>query len=649
MPHLGAGLPARSDEPKEDAMNLDRTLLVLLLLLIATALGAVIVLSRRGPAESATHSVFARSALGRIADILTIAAWFGLATGTIHVLLALINRYVRNHFLMAGPQMFWMTPVAYALIFVAIAAVPALVDAVQSRATLRRHLVPVFAGLGVFSLLLPFPQLHKVAGALIATGVGVQIGRAMAHRPEWWLSAMRRTTVRGAIVLVVIAAGTEAWPIAAERYALSRLPAPPANAPNVLLIVLDTVRAESLSLYGYDRPTTPAIERLAHESATFDFAMSTAPWTLKSHGTMFTGKYAEELEGDFEHPLTLSTPVLADEFRKRGYATGGFVANLLYTSRESGLGKGFVHYDDYRLEARQLVLHSWVAQTPIVRSLGAARSVGDLWNAISNPSLEFESNQFNTRTYGRRSGDAITNAFLNWQAAQQQGRPFFAFLNYFDAHGPYRAPREFQKRFERAPNDRQGRYDAAIAYLDSEVERVIKELQNRQLLDNTIVVITSDHGEQFNEHGLNEHSNSLYNQVLHVPLLIRYPATVPQGIRVTDAVTLRDLPSTIADLAHLDGAPFPGAPLAGFWSVNRTNLSGSILRAELSNVIRPEPESPAAFGPMRSVFDQQFHYIRRGDGAEELFNYRADSAETSDLSRTTDGKQRIVELGRLIK
>ncbi len=241
-------------------------------------------------------------------QILTIAIWFGLATGTIHVLLAVVNRYVRNRILMVGPQMFWMTPVSYALIFAAIGALLAVLAGVWSRARLERRAFAVFAALGVFSLMLPFPQLHKGAVALIAAGVGLQVGRAMTSRSEWWLSVMRRSAIRIALVVLVLAAVIEVWPIAAERYALARLPAAPAKAPNVLLIVLDTVRAESLSLYGYERPTTPGLERLAREGATFDFAMSTAPWTLKSHGTLFTGLYPEQIEGNFEHPLEFGTP-----------------------------------------------------------------------------------------------------------------------------------------------------------------------------------------------------------------------------------------------------------------------------------------------------------------------------------------------------
>jgi arylsulfatase A-like enzyme len=396
-------------------------------------------------------------------------------------------------------------------------------------------------------------------------------------------------------------------------------------------------------VYGYERPTTPGLERLARESTTFDFAMSTAPWTLKSHGTLFTGLYPGEIEGGFERALEFTTPVLAEEFGKRGYMTTGIVANLLYTSRESGLAQGFVHYDDYHLSARQLFMHSWIAHTPLVRNLAKSRSGRDVWKAIRQPALDFDLKDFNSRTYGLRSASTITTAFLDWQAAQPK-RPFFAFLNYFDAHWSYQSPRDFQRRFVLPDRAFKGLYDAAIAYVDSEVDRLLTELRARGLLDNTIVVITSDHGEQFGDHALTQHANSLYKQLLHVPLLIRYPAAVPAGVRVTSAVTLRDLPATLAQLAGLAGVPFPGTSLAGSWIAGATTPEGSIPLAELSGVIRPTPGSPAAFGPMRAVFDQQFHYIRRGDGVEELFDYRVDPSETSDLSQTAAGGQRIARL-----
>jgi arylsulfatase A-like enzyme len=629
----------------------DRTVLAVLLLIIVIALAVVIAIGRRvAPEKPAAAASPSPSAFARMFRILTIAIWFGLATGTVHVLLAVVNRFVRNRILMVGPQMFWMTPISYALIFAVAGGVLAVLAGVWSRLRLEHRAFAIFAGLGVFSLMLPFPQLHKGAVALVAAGVGSQVGRAMASRSEWWLSLMRRSVVRGVIAVIGLAALIEAWPMAAERYALARLPPAPNKAPNVLLIVLDTVRAGSLSLYGYERPTTPGLERLARESATFDFAMSTAPWTLKSHGTMFTGLYPQQIRGDFQHPLEFDTPVLAEEFRRHGYVTAGFAGNLIYASRESGLSNGFVHYEDYQLSVPQLILHSWIAQIPLARSIASSRSLSGVWKAVTHPQLTFDSNDFNRKTYERRSAAAIAEAFLSWQAAQK-GRPFFAFLNLFDAHFAYRSTREFERRFALADKEMQGLYDGAIAYTDSELERLLSELQRRKLLDDTIVVITSDHGEQFGDHGLIVHANSLYTQLLHVPLLIRYPPAVPAGVRVDTAVTLRDLPATIVELAGLPGIQFPGTSLSGQWTrgTGTPTPSASALLAELSNVVRPDPGSPPSYGPMRSVFDQRFHYIRRGDGAEELFDYRADPAEVSDLSRTPAGRQKIAELARWLQ
>ena len=127
-------------------------------------------------------------------------------------------------------------------------------------------------------------------------------------------------------------------------------PLPPANSPNVLLIVLDTVRADRLSLYGYERPTTPNLERLSKRGIRFDRARATAPWTLASHASMFTGHWPHELVTEWMTPLQGNLPMLAEYLGAHGYATAGFVANVLYCSQNSGLARGFTHYEDYILE-----------------------------------------------------------------------------------------------------------------------------------------------------------------------------------------------------------------------------------------------------------------------------------------------------------
>ena len=330
--------------------------------------------------------------------------------------------------------------------------------------------------------------------------------------------------------------------------------------------------------------------------------------------------------------------MLAEVFRSRGHATGGFVANLPYTSYESGLTRGFVHYDDYRVTPRQAVLHSWIAHTPLFRGIVGSRSINDLVTTLRQPSLDFEPDDFNDRTYARRSATEISTAFLDWQAAHRD-RPFFAFLNFFDAHIPYRPSPPLAVKFALPRRPNLGLYDAAIASIDQEIGRMLDELRRRGVLDHTIVIVTSDHGEQFGEHGLRLHANSLYLPLLHIPLVIRYPARLTPGARVDAPVSLRDLAATVIDLAGLSGeAQMPGTSLARRLDGDG---EGSPVLAEVEGVIRPSPDWPVFFGPMRSMLDGRFHYIRRGDGQEELFAYRTDPGETQNLAGSPEGQREL--------
>jgi len=438
----------------------------------------------------------------------------------------------------------------------------------------------------------------------------------------------------GAVLMLTV--GSLVARVVRERLALGTAVPADSARPNVLLLIEDTVRPANLSVYGYSRPTTPELERLAHEGATFDLAFSTSPWTLKSHATMFTGLYPNQLAGDFHRPVRTKAPTLAELFRAGGYATGAFVANLIYMSRETGLSRGFGRYDDYHPTRRQVLRHSWIGHTPIFTELIQARTVGQLVRAGTTFSLKFNDRGFNNRTYERRPAGEIAAAFLKWQGSLGN-RPFFAFLNFFDAHEPYRSPPAFGARFALDDNKPVGAYDGAIANIDHEIGRLLDELRRRGVLDNTIVVVTSDHGEQFGEHGLHGHANSLYLPLLQVPLLIRYPPRVPASHRVVEPVTLRDLAATIVDLAGLrPHSTVPGVSLTGRWVAGAGSAPGSEIKAYVEQWTNPDPEWPVRYGPMSSAFDERFHYILRGDGAEELFEYRTDSLELRNLATSAE-------------
>jgi arylsulfatase A-like enzyme len=231
------------------------------------------------------------------------------------------------------------------------------------------------------------------------------------------------------------------------------------------------------------------------------------------------------------------------------------------------------------------------------------------------------------------------------------GRPFFAFLNYYDAHGPYLPPKSWDGHFgaprsndlspihrfmiHPGPKPRtlpapvvqaeRDQYDDAIGYLDAQLGQLFDSLQQRGMLDHTVVLLTADHGEEFGEHGVFDHGNSLYRPSVQVPLLVVYPPAVPAGRRVASPVTVRDVAATLSDLAGI-AAPeaqggLPGRSLARFWQSDSAlgMQAVSPVLSEVSRGIRTAPWFPVSLGDMRSLVDSQYRYILGGDRTEQLF------------------------------
>jgi arylsulfatase A-like enzyme len=365
----------------------------------------------------------------------------------------------------------------------------------------------------------------------------------------------------------------------------------------------------------------------------FDLAMATASWTLPSHGSIFTGEYSFALSTDVRVPLDNAHRTLAEVFTAQGYRTGGFVANTPYCSRPFGLGRGFLHYEDIPLTALQALRHSTLGRWIMSRVLSRIRErLGD------HDLLD------------RRKAPAITDGFLAWSGADT-ARPYFAFLNYYDAHHPYLPPAPYDRRFvpEGQPAfvpwdvddskikytpamlaEAGNAYDGAISYLDAEVGRLLDSLAARGQLDNTIVVVTADHGEHLGEHGLTSHGNSIYRPVLQVPLLIRYPARVPSGLRVSAPTTLRDIGATALDLAGIAPAePWPGASLRAAWDSGYTGPPRSPVYAELRNGLRWR----------QTIMDQGYQFNRDRRGVRALFQLSSDrNAEMNLLEGDTAGR-----------
>lgn len=569
--------------------------------------------------------------------ILRMVLWLGLAAGIGEVVLFGAQKFILHRFIFIGRDVVWMAPLAELIIFAGLGLLFLALRRLTPKLTWVFAL-GFFGSLAMLALLMMITPLHKGAAMLLALGVGVQAARLGRRYPHWVRGLVRVGLPAAIIVAGLGGGGFRAWRWWHERREIARLgPAP--QSPNVLLIILDTVRAWNLSGYGYTRPTTPELDKFMATGTRFDWAFSQAPWTLPSHASIFTGRFPHELQANWLSPLTRQHLTIADALGEKGFLTSAFVANELYCDYEKGLHQGFQHYEDYPVNLSELFRNS-----VLIRELSGKRWAREPFNSF--------------QVMGRKSAEDVNHDFLAWLDHAGK-RPFFTFLNYFDAHAPYLPSDSTARRFatpgihpeyggwiryrgrpkgDSLPRDyvldNLDRYDAMLAEMDAALGRLFGELERRGILDNTVVIVASDHGEQFGEHELMGHGNSLYLPLLHVPLIIRYPRTVPAGVQVTRPVALRDIAATIADLALVPGDfPLPGRSLARYWR-DSANAGGDTLLMEVDYNSRLPQGTPVDKGSMRAVVMDSLHYILNGDQREELYGFLTDRAEQNDLSRT---------------
>jgi arylsulfatase A-like enzyme len=543
------------------------------------------------------------------------------AFGELLVRLADLN--YRHKPLGAGPSIVWMAPLmnlvwfagGALLVIIGRRLIPGIMTPKFSLALL---MMPAF-----ISAVWLIPSVHLEAALLLALGLAIQTGRILATRTGWLTRLTRRAfapAVIGTLILIVAVTG---WLRVRESRAMAALPDAEEGTPNVLLLILDTVRSYNLSAYGYARPTTPMLERLARTSVQFDRAFAPSSWTMPSHATLFTARWPYEHRTGPYHPLPSGPPTLAELLNNAGMATGGFTANFEYLNWEYGLARGFTHFEDYPDNLAMFFTSTSIGQTLME------------YNTFRKPLGFFGSPKGKTAR-------TVNDQFLEWVDELDPDRPFFAFLNYFDAHHPYSPPEPYLTRFgphgairwrgqelkfaelsEEEISRKLNQYDGGIAYLDAEIERLLAALEARGELDSTIVVIASDHGEHWGDHDRLSHGNSMYRQLLQVPLIIAAPESLPSGSRVSTSVSLRDLPATILDAAGVQSpVEFPGTSLI------------PIARGDSSAPRSPVFSEGAPFGAIgaRSLIDDSLHYIRRLDGSEELYDLEHDSLEVHNLS-----------------
>jgi len=570
--------------------------------------------------------------------------WFGAITGLAQTVVVLTARLTTDRLIEFSRDGVWMAPLANAALFGLAAIAVYVATRRMHRSTAIAATCGVFIFVGGIGPTLIAPGLHPAAAFTLLAGIAIQCARFVrAHADR--VDGLIRTTLPALLVLtVVVGLADFGWREVQTRRAEASARPPEANAPNVILIVLDTVRAASLSLYGYERQTTPNLDAFARQGVVFDRAISTSSWTLPSHASMFTGRLPHEINADWLTSLDHSHRTLAEELTARGYATFGTVANLRYATEATGIGRGFRTYLDFPRTIRSATLQSWFVK-PIVEGLRHA--------------IDYEGTWFIKRA------SAVTLELLNWIDSSDSPQPFFAFVNLFDAHDQYLPPPPFNSKFgtggppppisSRAAwgpkeiQQSQAAYDGAIAYLDHEVARLIDDLKRRQLLDNTLIVITSDHGEQFGENSLFEHGNSLYLPSLEVPLVLYFPSRLPQGLRVSEGVSLVDLPATILDLTGNTNANFPGRSLTRYWeSSPRPTEPPTPLFSYISKGINLAAWLPVSKGDLRSVVLDGVHYIRNGDGTEELYDFERDRSEAHNLIDQPDMRDKLAAARRAV-
>lgn len=424
----------------------------------------------------------------------------------------------------------------------------------------------------------------------------------------------------------------------------SRAELPPAKpgAPNVVLVVLDTVRARNVSTYGYGRPTSPELDRLAAEGALFLDATSPSTGSLPSHASLFTGRYPSSHGAHGEHQfLDARYPTLAQALEHSGYETFCITANA-WISDGLGLTRGFAWQD-----------------TSLRDQGGAAKGFSFIHRLLDRLGLG-ESD---------KGGDAVATSFEAWARARPApgGRAAFAFLNFIEAHFPYhQLPHASLYRFtdraygelraisidllgqqlggkgrsaEEAGPPARDMYDGGVVYSNALLHRVVEALRAQGTLDNTVLIVLADHGEILGERGgFFGHGPTLYQEAVGVPLVMRYPPRLPAGVRVVQPVSTLGVFATILDLAGIEPPPtLQVASLAPLASGASHDGGGPIL-SEL-HVFKGFAGVSARPDPQMNP-DRRYRVLREGNlklvtsskGDPFLYDLAADPGETRDRS-----------------
>lgn len=515
-------------------------------------------------------------------------------------------------------------------------------------------------------LVLPWLNFDYLPQLRTWTSVAGNAGALIVVVLVAWLMSRIPRAATGLIVLLALVANGRSWVasgLSADRPRAVVTDGKP--RPNVVLLLVDTLRADHLGTYGYGLPTSRHIDELARNGVVFERAISQATYTKASVASLMTGTFVHR-HGviSARDALGKELPTLAEQLREHGYRTAAFSANPWITP-EFRFDRGFDHFESNRAIDVQLT-----AFYRLVRRVGALIQPrgGGAKAASWVLRISGEPNPSNSRR-----DEILTDGVVRWLDARNKSEPFFAYIHLIGPHDPYdpppaslagfrdpawgnepgrvKPPARVHSIFDAAPSlDERGRemmvaqYNGAIAFVDGLVDQIEQALTRQGVLDDTLIVLTADHGEEFYEHGNWGHGVRLYQEIVGIPLLFHYPRGLKPGRRADPAMLVDVFPTMLrivgltADMPHLNGrdlfaANQHGVPFAyaEYFSVEGGSYASRMVLRNGYKLIDTRDDA-------------------RGEHRQELFDLKSDPAEKRDLVRqgTVESDAELAELDRIL-
>jgi arylsulfatase A-like enzyme len=404
-----------------------------------------------------------------------------------------------------------------------------------------------------------------------------------------WRSAISLTLVFSIFLITATAHASE--------------PAP--KKPNVLLILIDTLRADHLGCYGYERPTSPNIDRFSSTGTLFKNAYCQMPTTGPSHASIFTSRYPKT-HGILKNGWVLfdKHTTLAEILQNNGYVTGAVISSFAVSS-QFGFARGFESYDE--------------EFPPGEEGFG-----GKIWEGYTMPGA------FHQR------GDVTTRKAVSW-IRENKGKAFFLWAHYFDPHTPYKPPESYLEKFvedDMSPSERQiALYDGEVRYVDDQVGKLLDVLKSEGLASDTIIIVMSDHGEGLGQHGWKEHGFFLYDEQAKIPLIFSFPGVIPEGVKLDSVVQSIDILPTLLDLLGLkQKADFSGRSMADMLRKSEES-DGRAAYLERRRYLDGKRRGFPVRGDKLGVRQGKMKYIWAPDEeTEELYDLSVDKHELSNIA-----------------